>query len=54
VGVDLRSGGLIDIAQLRRLIGVTVQGMSANFLRLTNFDFGSVYASAAGAVSFPS
>ena len=51
--VSLQSGGVFPVAQMRRLLGFTVNGMIVDFASLTNLGTGNVTVSGGGAVTAP-
>ncbi len=53
VNVTVRSNGVMSIAQLERLGGITAIGAPLNLARLTNFDDGSLVASNGAVVAAP-
>lgn len=53
VQVALKSGGILPVAQMQRLGGITVSGMNVPFPALTNLDTGFLIVSNAGMISVP-
>ena len=51
--ITLRNGGLMDTAQLRRVIGVTVDNMVLSLPAVTNVDQASLYVENGGRLSLP-
>ncbi len=53
VSVTLNSSGVLPVAQLRRLNGFTVTGMTVDFPALTNLNGGSITVSGGGVATLP-
>src|SRR5262249_36752950 len=51
--VSLQSGGVFPAAQMRRLLGFTVNGMAVNFSALTNLSVGNVTVSGGAFATAP-
>lgn len=53
VSVTLKTGGMLPVAQLRELRGITVSGMTVDFPALTNITTGNIRVDGGGMVTSP-
>jgi len=53
IGVELRTGGVLAVAQMTQLASVTVEAMAVDFPLLTSFESGNFSVSGGGVVSIP-